>query len=164
MTKVQITPNKKTGALVNPYQSNPLYGYVQLQQTSRAIVNGWVREKKRSTLLRGTVEMLNSFVKENKSLTVPGKIVTQEFLESAVPADLVAAYMDNSKEQEEMIAPFIKRTGNDGVELTYGGERIIRFSIYDESGSLTDIYVAHDNVDAVREAVSTRAENQSAEF
>lgn len=164
MTKVQIIPNKKTGALVNPYQSNPEFGYIQLQQKSSVIENGWIREKKRNTLLRATVNILSEFVSTNKTLSLNGNIVVKEFVESEVPVNYAERFFDKSKDYESAIAPYVKRTKADGIELTVGGERIIRFTEFDPSGTQTDISVAHDNVEAVREAMTAAADDSSAEF
>lgn len=151
MSQVQIVPNSATGSLVTAYQSNPKFGYVQLQQTATVIDGGWIREKKRSTLLRADIELLSKFVAGHKSLTLPGSIVVKEYVESEVPADMAARFFNKDASYEDAIKPYVKTAGNDGIALTRDGERIIRFSIYDNTGKDTDVTVAHDNVDAVRE-------------
>ena len=45
----------------------------------------------------------------------------------------------------------------DGVELCVDGERIIRFSVYDPTGQDHDVYVQHNNTDAVREFNAVRS-------
>lgn len=162
MTQVQIVPNSKTGSVITAYQNNPEFGYVQLQQTAMVVDGGWVREVKRSTLLRAKMDLLQKFVAGNKSLTLPGKIVVKEYLESEVPADMAERFFNKNVDYEAAVEPFIKRAGQDGVELTQGGERIIRFSVYDHSGNDTDLRVAHDNVDAVRESSAIKSAAQSA--
>lgn len=157
MTQVQIVPNPKTGAIVTPYQSNPKFGYVQLQQTAMVVDGGWIRENKRTALLRADVELLSKFVTGNKTLSLPGKIVVKEFLESQVPQTIAEKFFNKAVSHEEQIEPYLKRAGADGVQLTYGGERILRFSEYDPSGNDTDTRIAHDNIDAVREAIVSKS-------
>jgi hypothetical protein len=150
MSQVQIIPSA-TGATVTPYASNPKYGFIQLSQTALQIDGGWMRTVKRSALLRAETETLMLFVTSTKGLTLDGKIVVKEYLESELPADVAAKHLNKDVSHEEAIAPYIKRAGANGVELTLGGERILRFSNYDPSGMEVDLFVAYDNVDAVTE-------------
>lgn len=151
MSQVRIIPNAKTGEIISKYVSNPEYGYIQLSQSSTSISGGWIRESKRSTLLRAKTELLESFVKSTKNLTMPGNIVVKEYLESEVPESIDAQYINQNVEREEAIKSFIKRAGADGIELTLGGERILRFAIYDATGEDVDVIVAYDNVEEVKE-------------
>ena len=111
----------------------------------------WIREVKRSTLLKASVDVLEKFVNANPSLTIKGQIVVKEYLESELPEAMAIKYLRKDVTHEEAIAPFVKRAGADGPELTVGGERILRFSIYDVSGEDADVTVTHDNQDAVKE-------------
>lgn len=158
-TNVVTIKASKTGAIVNVYKSNPSFGYVQLVSSERTIENGWVRMKSRSTLLRAEVETLNEFVASTKNLTLPGRIVVQEFLESELPANFKSR-LSKSLPYEEAVSSFVKRTGVDGIELTVGGERILRFTDYDPAGKTMDQIIAHDNVEAV---AALRSANASAE-
>jgi hypothetical protein len=151
MSKVQIVPNASSGAVINAYQSNPEFGYIQLQQSAIVQDGSWIREVKRSTLLKASVEILEKFVNANPSLTLKGQLCVKEYLESELPADMAQKYLRKDVTHEEAIAPFVKRAGSDGPELTFGGERILRFTEYDPSGEGSDITVAHDNQDAVKE-------------
>lgn len=157
----------KTGALVNVYKSNPNYGYIQLTSSERTIEGTWVRVKSRSTLLKAEVAVLEDYVKDlqrkrknaDEALTLPGRIVVQEFVESELPASFKSRF-SKSLPYEDAIASFVKRTGINGIELTVGGERILRFTDYDASGTIQDRIVAHDNVEAV---AAHRAATQTAE-
>lgn len=151
MSQVRIIPNAKTGEIISKYVSNPEYGYIQLSQSSTSIAGGWIRESKRSTLLRAKTELLEAFVKSTKNLSMPGNIVIKEYLESEVPDAIASQYLNQDVEHEEAIKAFVKRAGADGIELTLGGERILRFSIYDATGEDTDVIVAYDNVEEVKE-------------
>jgi len=146
MSTVQIVVNSKSNSLITNYKSNPEYGYIQLQQTAISIgADGWIREQKRACILRATTEILKTFVSAHKSLQVPGKIVTREYLESQLPEN-IAAQLNKNVDYETSISSYIKRAGADGDELTLGGERILRFSTYDATGNEQDVLIAHDNV------------------
>lgn len=156
MSQVQIIPNSTTGSLITPFKNKPDYGYLQLSQTSMIPEGTWVRERKRSTLLRAKCDVLERFVKSHKSLTLPGNIVVKEYVESEVPENLFEQFANKSLPASQSLDSFVKRAGQDGVELCVGGERIMRFSVYDPTGQDTDVQVQHDNTDAVRESVSAR--------
>jgi hypothetical protein len=149
MRNVQITPSKE-GQLITVYKNNSDYGYITLTSTELSTDSrGWIRESKRSTLMRATIDLLQKYIAMNKSLTVAGKIYVEEFLESEVP-DSFKERFNKNVDYETQIKPYVKRAGKDGVELTLGGERILRFTSYDPSGTIEDSKVAHDNTDAVK--------------
>lgn len=151
MNNVFIKPSE-TGAIINAYKNNPQYGYIMLQSEEMSIEGGWVRNKVRSALLRAEVALLEKFVQvSGKTGTLPGRIVVNEFLESELP-EHYKARLNKNLPYEEQIAPYVKRAGKDGVELTLGGERILRFTDYDASGKNQDVRVQHDNVDAIMES------------
>jgi hypothetical protein len=141
---VMIVPNKKTSAIVSPYDNNPEFGYVQLEQSQMIVQGGWLRQVKRACLLRADVAILQQWVSMNKSLQLPGRIAVWEFAESELPNDVKAKYISNKMDYEDAIEQYIKRAGNDGDELaTEDGERILRFAFYDETGKVEDILVQH---------------------
>ena len=154
MRNVQITPSKE-GQLITVYKNNSDYGYITLTSTELSTDSrGWIRESKRSTLMRATVDLLQKYIAMNKTLTVAGKIYVEEFLESQVPDSFVERFNKNV-DYETQIRPYVKRAGKDGVELTLGGERILRFTSYAPSGTIEDSKVAHDNTDAVEASKAT---------
>jgi hypothetical protein len=151
MNKVQIKPTE-TGAIINTYKNNPAYGYITLQSEEMSVEGGWVRNKVRSALLRAETALLEKFVQVyGKGGNIPGRIVVKEFVESELPQNYVSR-LNKNLDYEESIAPYVKRAGKDGIELTLGGERILRFTDYDGSGAELDVRVAHDNVEAIVEA------------
>jgi len=151
MNKVQINPSE-TGAIINAYKNNPAYGYITLQSEEMTTEGGWIRNKVRSALLRAETALLEKFVQmHGKTGTIPGRITVKEFVESELPENYQSRFNKNL-DYEDAIAPYVKRAGKDGFELTLGGERILRFTDYDPSGSSADQTVAHDNVGAVVEA------------
>jgi hypothetical protein len=161
MRNVQITPSSTDGQLITVYKNNSAYGYIKLSSVEMSIGgNGWIRESKRSTLMRAEVELLQRFIAANKSLALPGKIYVEEFLESQLPASY-AERLNKNVTYETSIKPYIKCAGKDGVELTLGGERILRFTSYDPSGTVEDVKIAHDNTDAVKASKGTAS---AAEF
>lgn len=144
---VSIVPNKDTNAAITAYTQSPDYGYVQVSSTEMSVENGWVREKNRSTLIRAKVTELEKFVKHfAKGDKLPGRIQIQEFLESDVP-EVFQSRFDKNKDYEAAIAPYIKRAGAKGPELTIGGERILRFTDYilTPTEQHADVMIAHDN-------------------
>jgi hypothetical protein len=57
--------------------------------------------------------------------------------------------LEEVKEYETAIAKFVKRTGADGVELRNNGNRILRFTSYDPTGTKQDSLLAYNNVEEV---------------
>ena len=145
MNSVKITPNASTGKVISAYDSNPSFGFVMLTQTSMVVGAGWIRQQKRSSLLRAEVDVLKMFVDAYPKLELPGNLVVKEYLESQVPEDVQATHINPKVAWEDGISGFIKRAGQGGPELTVGGERILRFTEYDATGEIQDITVNHDN-------------------
>lgn len=160
MSNVRIVPGKK-GSVVTAYENNADFGYVQLEQSAIVQTGGWIREVKRTCLLRGKTATLEAFVNSAKGLQLPGKIVVFEYLESQVPADVAKEYLRDDVSFEEAIDPYIKRAGADGIALTANGERILRFAKWDSTDQLTDIRVVHDNQ---AEIVANKAKSEQAAF
>ena len=114
--------------------------------------NGWIRNSVRTALLRAETSLLEKFVSVyGKSGSIPGRIAVKEFTESNLPENY-ASRLNKNVDYEDAIAPYVKRAGKDGIELTLGGERILRFTDYDGTGAEHDVRVAHDNVEAIVEA------------
>lgn len=155
---VQVTANKE-GAVVTAYPNNPTFGYVKLTSEQTIFQGGWIKKKSRSTLMRGETEMLQSIFTLGQQLE--GKIQVVECLEDAIPAEQ-AKQLDKNKQFEEQIAPFLKRAGSeDAPVLMSEGKRILRFTEYDESGTKTDVRVAHDNTDAIKAFNSAKSTGEA---
>lgn len=140
---VTIKANNK-GVFVNVYSSNTDYGYIVLESVSTVFEGGWIRESKRTCLIRGTVKSLEELVASTKSL--PGRIAVREYLEDEIPADIAKTHLRDDVSFEEAIEPYLKRAGQDGVLLTRGGKRILRFTEYDQANITQDIKISHDNI------------------
>jgi len=139
--KVTIVP-AESGALVRAYANSPQHGYVHLQTVSIAVINGWVQESKRSHLLKGSVDVLQRFIADKSEL--PGNIVIVECYEDDIPAQFKSQLNLKDFTLEEAIQPFLKRAGKDGPVLMKDGKRILRFTDYDASGQMVDVFKPHD--------------------
>ena len=142
MSKVVIVP-AASGALVRSYTNNPEFGYIVLESVEFSVGTGWVRESKRTALLRAKVAILTRFATTKE---LPGKINLQEFLEDSIPADVAKVHLRSDLPFEEAIATFIKRAGKDGPALKREGRRIVAFQTYDPTGQSVDVTIAHDNI------------------
>lgn len=153
MSTVKITPSK-TGKLVTPYESNSSFAYVQLEQTSLVSQGGWMREQKKSALLKGETVVMEKLVRANSKLELPGTLVVTECLEGDIPEAIAGQFLNPKVSFEEAIEPFVKRAGNDSnsVVLTKDGQRVLRFTSYDASGEGVDTLVQHDNSAEVKAA------------
>jgi len=132
-----------TGAMVRTYTNNPEYGYVVLESEELVFGAGWIREAKRTCLLRSKTSVLNKFA---TVVNIPGRIQLQEFLEDAIPQDIAKANLQEGIPFEEAISSFVKTAGDGGPSLKRDGKRILRFTSYDPSGHSLDLSITHDNV------------------
>ena len=160
MNKVKIAPSKE-GNLVTAYAGNAEFGFIILAQTTSLFVNGWLREVTKRTIMKGAVSALQSFVNANPTLEIGGNLVVKEYKESEVPEAIKSQHFDSSLPYEEQIDGYIKRAGSEGPALMSGGERILRFTIWDQSGSDTDLTVAHDNAEEIKAFNATSADKSA---
>lgn len=156
--KVKVVPDDK-GLRVRPYESNPELGFVQVQEVE--IANSsltWKRRRKRTALVKGNVDVLQDWLAEYKGTTLPGKIVIQEYLEEEIPDDLRREFFprEDAPNFDDIYESYVKRAGDDGVELMSDDQRIFRFQIYDEFDELEDVFIKHENTDQVRQAARER--------
>lgn len=162
MNTVKIQPSA-SGSLVTAFKKNGgKNGYVHLVQTTTEIDNGWLREKKRSALLKGDVKLLTAMVASAKAGELPGRICVQEWVESALPESVKSRLVGKDQDYDDAIDGYIKRAGEDGPELTCGGERIVRYAFYDPTMAALDSKVSHDNGDEVKEWKAEQAQAEAA--
>jgi hypothetical protein len=142
---VTATANDK-GVIVNAYPSNKEFAWILLSQKKIVIDNGWVRESVRTTLQRGTTVLLEKWISSYafNAYQLPGNIVVEEYLEDAIPPAVAKANLRDDVTFEEAIKGFLKRAGADGPVLTKDGKRIVRFTKWDPTGTVSDITVQHD--------------------
>ena len=152
------------GAFINVYSSNAEFGYIVLESNSISTVGGWIRESKRTSLIRGTVQLLEKYVSLSTGGSLPGRIAVREYLEDAIPQDIAQKELRDDVSLEEALAPYFKRAGQDGVILTKDGKRIVRFTEYDPSGTVQDVTISHDNVAEVTASKAQGANEGKAPF
>jgi hypothetical protein len=75
---------------------------------------------------------------------LPGNIVVEEYLEDEIPPAVAKVNLRDEVTFEEAIKGFLKRAGADGPVLTKDGKRIVRFTKWDPTGTVSDITVQHD--------------------
>lgn len=137
-------------------------GYFRIEEVATTInLDGSVWENKRSHLIKGEMPILQKLLVAHKYSTMPGKIIYTEIVESDLDlhpnlkrnlvSDLVETPIEDfTPDQilllEDRMKSVIKKTGEDGVEMLHNGERILRFTQYDTSDSLSDTIVEHTNV------------------
>lgn len=162
MNKVTITPSKE-GALVNAYPNNPQFGYVLLSQSNTSFQGGWLRTTTNRAIIKGDTKALEQFVQANPTLQLDGTLIVKEYKESEVPSVMAEQNFDKNKEYEDQIKSYIKSAGEDGPALKADGERILRFTVWDESGTDSNIKVQHDNVEEIK-VFNTMKSDSSAEL
>ena len=135
---------KKTeqGTDVTINANKPEYGYITLVDTVYVKNGTFLEEKEREFFLNGKVEFLQNFAKYNK--TINGRINVIECLENAIPVTMQSR-LDKNLTLAENINKFAKRAGKNGPVLTFEGRTILRFTDWDETGTVADVRVAHDN-------------------
>lgn len=151
---VKIAPSE-SGQLITA-TSNPDYGYMRVVEKKTSVQGRWSRTEERSALVLGTIDSLVDIVKSARNGEMPGRIVYQDYLQSQMP-DHVRKDLVGKRDEEEALESSFRRAGADGPYLTIGGERIVRYKFYDESGSTSDIILQHDNGDAIREHQAAQA-------
>lgn len=130
---VKVTTNS-TGAVVIPSENNPEYGYVRVESVEPMFVNGWLRKVVKSALIQGKTEELREVFIPN--MILPGRIQVIESLN--------APEGPNSER-------FIKKSGTEGVILRVDDQPIYRTTMYDSTGTSTDVLLQHTNVEEVKE-------------
>ena len=135
-TKVKVTGDE-LGNVIHQSVNNPEYGYVRVEQV-RSIFddNGFLRRKKISALIHGTMEDLKQegyYV----GLELPGKIV---IIESIKPTNKKDGTIN------------LKYAGDTGVVCKINGQPIYRKTIYTIITNVVDELVKHDNSEEIKAA------------
>mgnify|MGYP006266654985 CR=1 FL=1 len=126
----------KNGNIIGVSQNNPEYGYVRVEQTAVTINHdGWLKNTKRSALLKGKMEDLAAVgFKEGQEL--PGKIVVVESLTPFNPAN-----PDRD----------LKIAGETGVICRLDDQPIYRQTFYTQNPNAFDELIMHNNSDEIRD-------------
>ena len=141
MSKRVVVTANEDGDVVIPSTNNPVYGYVRVEQERDIFdeTSGWLKSKKVSALIPGTVKELKA-LGWYSGQEIAGKIVVKE---SLTPF--------NKKDPEKNI----KIAGETGVVCSVGGEPIYRNNFYTPNPAALDILVPHDNSDEIIAANAT---------
>ena len=135
MSKVTVVADKN-GNVIGVSENNPEYGYVRVEQTAVQINDqGWLRNVKRSTLIKGKMEDLMAVGYKNGT-EIPGKIVV---VESLTPFNPVNPDKD------------LKIAGDTGVICRMDDQPIYRQTFYTSNLNAVDEFIMHNNSDEIKE-------------
>jgi len=133
--KVTITADKN-GNVIGISQNNPEYGYIRVEQIATQINDqGWLRNTKRSALIKGKVEDLMA-CGYKKDQEISGKIVIRE---SLVPFNTENPDRD------------LKIAGDTGVVCRLDDEPIYRQAFYTTNLNAFDELITHNNSEEIKE-------------
>jgi hypothetical protein len=136
-SKVKVTADETTGAVVIISKNNPEWGHIRLKQVRAAFDdNGFVRKRGISALIHGTIEDLKDFKWVNNQ-EIAGKIIFKESLEP---------FNVNNPEKDYKIA------GKTGIVCCQDGQPVYRKTFYTLNSSTEDISVAHNNTEDIKAA------------
>ena len=144
-----VIEQTKAGKYFTPFanqKDDKIFGYISLRSKDMVTKGGRSSIQSRFTLHQLDQETFDFLIEMNPDFKLEGRIVHMEYLESEVPESLKKRFKKVGS-YEERIAEFVKRAGEKGPELTYGGERILRFKEWDESGLVKDTLIQYDNHD-----------------
>lgn len=138
--KVRVMADQN-GNVIGVSQNNPEYGYIRLeQQTTQINEQGWLRNVKRSALIKGKVEdLVATGYKEGTML--PGKIVVVESLEPF-----------NAENPDRDL----KLAGSTGVICRIDDQPIYRQSFYTTNLNAYDQLLSHNNSTEIKEVMSAQ--------
>jgi len=136
-SKVKVTADETTGAVVSVSKNNPEWAHIRVEQ-SRIVIDdsGFARKRVISALVHGKTEDLKSFGwKADQEL--PGKIVFKESLEP---------FNVGQPERDYKIA------GKTNIVCCQDGQPIYRKTFYTLNSSAEDVSVSHTNGEDIRAA------------
>jgi hypothetical protein len=135
MTKVTVTSDAN-GNIIGVSENNPDYGYVRVEQSvTQYSDQGWLRISKRSALIKGLVQDLQT-VGFTAGQELSGKIVVKE---SLTPFNL------NNPERDLKIA------GDTGVVCRVDDQPIFRQTFYTTDPNSVDELITHTNSEEIRD-------------
>jgi hypothetical protein len=154
MSKVVVTADA-TGNVIGISKNNPEYGYVRVEQNVTQVNDrGWLRNVKRSALVKGKVsDLIEAGLNAGK--TLPGKIVVVESFQPFNP--------ENPDRD-------LKIAGDTGIICRVDDEPIYRQTFYTTNENAVDDLIMHTNADEIREvqaakkAIESLTEKQTAEL
>lgn len=138
--KVRVTADKN-GNVIGVSTNNPEYGFIRVEQTATQINDqGWLRNVKRSALIKGKVDDLVACNYKDGS-EIPGKIVV---VESLSPFNPVNPDKD------------LKVAGDTGVICRIDDQPIYRQTFYTSNLNAFDELITHNNTDEIKEVQSAQ--------
>lgn len=145
MSKVTVTADKD-GHVIGVSENNPEYGYIRVEQiTTQISDDGWLKNVKRSALIKGKVEDLASCGYEEGD-QIAGKIVVRESLEPFNP--------ENPDKN-------LKIAGETGIICRLDDQPIYRDTVFTTNLAATDQFIQHNNRDEIRDVTVARREIQA---
>lgn len=124
------------GCIIHVSKNNPEYGYIRVEQLAFTINDrGWLRNSKRSALIKGKVEDLKA-ANYSEGQELPGKIVV---IESFLPFNAENPDKD------------LKVAGDTGVICRVDDQPIYRNAFYTTNPTAHDELIMHTNADEIRE-------------
>lgn len=137
MSKVRVTADK-TGNVIGVSQNNPEYGFIRVEQQAIQINDqGWLRNSKRSALIKGKmVDLLETGYREGTEL--PGRIV---IMESTTPFNTENPDRD------------LKIAGDTGIVCRIDDQPIYRQSFYTTNPNAYDEFISHNNSEEIKEVM-----------
>lgn len=153
---IKLMRNRE-GLHINVSPNNPDYGCVRIAEERIGVdtTTGFASLNKYSTLIKGEIEILQKLVNSYGETGLPGKLVRIEFDEDNIPEVFENKVMNKKISLEDNVQNYAKRNPSTGAMLlTAEGLRICAYTIYDATGTLEDVLVAHDK--AVTEAAHAK--------
>jgi hypothetical protein len=134
-TKVIVTADEN-GNVIGISKNNPEYGYIRVEQTAPMVTDkGWLKISKRSSLIKGKVEELQS-LNYSAGSQLPGIIVIKESL---------TPFNNDNPDRDLKIA------GETGVVCRIDDQPIYRQTFYTTNPNSYDELITHDNSEEIRE-------------
>jgi hypothetical protein len=135
MSTVKVAADKN-GNVIGISQNNPEYGYIRVEQAATQINDqGWLRNVKRSALIKGKVEDLLA-CNYKEGTTINGKIVV---VESLTPFNPTNPDRD------------LKVAGETGVICRIDDQPIYRQTFFTQNLNAYDELITHDNTDEIKD-------------
>jgi hypothetical protein len=140
MSKVTVVADQN-GNVIGVSTNNPEYGYMKVEQLTTQINDqGWLKNVKRSALIKGKVEDLLALgYKEGSQIS--GKIIVKESFE---PFNTTNPDKD------------LKIAGSTGVICRVGDQPIYRQTFFTQNLNTVDEFIMHDNSDEIRDVQSAQ--------
>lgn len=135
MSKVTVAADKN-GNVIGISPNNPEYGWIRVEQNARVINDrGWLRNTKRSALIKGKVEdLVASNYKDGEEIT--GKIIVVESHDPFNP--------ENPDRD-------IKIAGDTGVICRVDDQPIYRQTFFTPNVNAQDELIMHTNAEEIKE-------------